>query len=240
MNPMRIFVMLWLILLPLFAFGDDTGAASRYSQSYAILIKGSMAGTETVLEKIDDNGDIVVTSEHEILLTDGLETNRLAFSTKLVFRNSGFFPISYAYKHTAEGSGDSYDVVVEGGTITRTLHRGGNTSIASAPMKPDMVLLDFSVYHHYDYLVRMYDTKKGGRQFFSDFVPLIANDIPIALTFLGTSNLKLEKSTLAIRNFRIEFVDIWSGTLSVDEDDRLVRLTIPAQDLEVVRKDLVP
>ena len=75
---------------------------------------------------------------------------------------------------------------------------------------------------------------------FADFIPIIANDIPIALTYLGSSDMKFKKFNLNVRNFQVEFLDIWTGTLSVDENDRLVRLNMPAQDLEVIRKDLVP
>ncbi len=41
-------------------------------------------------------------------------------------------------------------------------------------------------------------------------------------------------------NYKIEFVGISGGSLSVDKNGRLVRLVIPNQDLEVLRKDLLP
>jgi hypothetical protein len=214
-------------------------AAPGYAQSYAILIKGSAAGSETVSEKIDDSGNILSTSEHEIFVTDGLETKRMAFSTKMILSKTAWTPISYTCKYTSGNSGDSYGVVIKDAQITRTLQRGGRTSESTVPFKPDMVILDFSVYHQYDYLIRRYDDKKGGRQLFADFVPIIGSDIPLALTFVGNEKLTHKKRALPVRNFRIEFVGIWSGTVSVDNDGRLVRLLIPAQDLEVVRKDLL-
>ena len=45
---------------------------------------------------------------------------------------------------------------------------------------------------------------------------------------------------MAVTSYSVEFVGIAGGTLSVDKNERLVRLVIPAQDLEVVRKDLLP
>lgn len=237
MNSMRTMLIIYLCFVPSLLFGEDTGVVTDYTQSYVLLIKGTPAGSETVVETIRADGDIVSTSEHEIFLTDGIETNMTAFSTKMVFRNAEQFPISYSYK---QKTGDFYEVAVEGKQITRTLNRGGNISVATAQVTPDLVLLDFNVYHQYDYLVKRYDIKKGGRQIFADFIPLIANDIPIALTYLGSSDMKFKKFNLKARNFQVEFLDIWTGTLSVDENNRLVRLNMPAQDLEVIRKDLVP
>ena len=75
-------------------------------------------------------------------------------------------------------------------------------------MQPNTVILDFNVYHQYDYLVRRYDAAKGGRQLFSDFVPLIGNDIPLAVTSIGEAELKFEKGSMAVSNYRVEFVGI--------------------------------
>jgi hypothetical protein len=164
----------------------------------------------------------------------------MAFSTKMQLAKNTYTPISYSYKYTSGNAGDSYDVAVKGSQIKRTLTRSGHTSEVAVPFQPNTVILDFNVYHQYDYLVRRYDGNKGGRQVFSDFVPLIGADIPIALTLLGDAELKYEKGSLAVSNYKIEFVGIAGGTLSVDKDKRLVQLLLPTQDLEVVRKDLLP
>jgi hypothetical protein len=209
-----------------------------YAQTYVILIKGSVAGNEKVTETKAEKGEIISTSEHEILITDGLETKRMTFSTRMVLSKANSALVSYSYKYSG-GSGDSYDVVVRDNQISRTLRRGDLTNETSAPLQPDTVLVDFNVYHHYDYLARRYDSRKGGRQLFSNYVPVIGKDIPLALTFLGNSDLDLGNGVVPVRNFKVEFVGIWAGNLSVDKDGRLVRLLIPSQDLEVIRQDLV-
>jgi hypothetical protein len=221
------------------SLADARAVAADYSQSYAILIKGALAGSETVTESAGEKDELLSTSEHEILVTDGLETKRMAFTTKMVLSKSTWLPISYACRYTSGSTQDSYDVEVKDDAITRTLNRGGRTSVVTVPLQPNMVILDYSVYHQYEYLVRRYDFKKGGRQLFADFVPVIGSDIPLALTLIGNEKLPLKKGTLSVRNFNLEFVGIWSGSLLVDEDGRLIRLLIPAQDLEVVRKDLL-
>ncbi len=210
-----------------------------YSQTYAILIRGTVAGTEKVTEQLDKDGNLVSDSEHEIFVTDGLETNRMAFNTSMVSTRTNLTPIRYSCTYTSGPGHDSYEVTVKDGAITRILNRGGRSSEASGSMRPGMVIVDFNVYHQYENLVKQYDSKKKGRQTFQDFIPIIGNEIPVALTQLDNSNLDFGKVSVPVRNFRIEFVGILSGILSIDKSGRLVRLQVPTQDLEVVRKDLL-
>jgi hypothetical protein len=211
---------------------------SEYSRTYSILINGSVVGNERVVEKLNEAGQMVATSDHDIMITDGLVNKRMVFSTKMVFSKNSYDPISYNYEYKEGNTGDSYEVLVKNDQIIRSLRRGGRSSEITAHFTPGMVILDYNVYHQYDYLIRKYNKKKGGKQSFADFLPIIGLDIPISLTFLGDSSLKFNNKVLPVKNFRIEFVGI--GTLSVDKDDRLVRLQIPSQDIEVIREDLLP
>jgi hypothetical protein len=211
---------------------------SEYTQVYTILINGSVAGYEKVTEKLED-GKLVSVSEHDITVSDGLASKRMVFATKMVFSKGGYQPVSYTYGYDDASSGDSYDVEIKDSQITRNLHRGGRTSEITIPIPQNMVILDFNVYHQYDYVIRRYDGKKGGKQSFADFIPLIGNDIPLAIAFLGDSIFKFNGAVLPVKNFRVECSSLWMGNLSVDKDGRLVRLSIPAQDLEVVRTNLI-
>jgi hypothetical protein len=216
-------------------YGKDN---SEYSQAYAILINGVVVGNERVVEKINEAGQLVATSDHDIMITDGLVTKRMVFSTKMVFSKNSYDPVSYNYEYKEGNTGDYYEVLINGGQITRSLRKGGRSNEITAPFMPGMVILDYNVYHQYDYLVRKYNKKKGGKQSFADFLPIIGLDIPVALTFLGDSSIEFEKKSIPVKNFRIEFVGV--GTLSVDKDERLVRLQIPSQDINVIRVDLLP
>ena len=220
--------------------GSGYALDSAYAQSYTIFIKGSAAGSETVKETVSENGDLVSDSEHEMLVTDGLETKSMSFATRMVFSGKPRSLVSYDYRYTSGGTGDAYSVSIRDAQAQRVLTRGGRTSEISVPFTPDMVILDFNVYHQYDHVIRRYDLKRGGRQIFANFVPLIGNDIQLAITFQGDSDLKANGKSIRVRNFQVEFVGISSGTASMDKDGRLVRLVIPIQEIEVVRQDLLP
>jgi hypothetical protein len=224
-----------LVINMAYARDDESG----YSQSYTVLIKGEAAGTETVTEKEGKPGEFISTSEHEIYVADLTGTKRMAFTTQMILSKATMIPISYNYRYTT-GSGDSYEVSMNKGQVTRILNRSGRTSAVTVPFKPTMVIIDVNVYHQFDYLIRRYDAKKGGRQMFANFIPVNGADIPLAVTFIGDEKLKLGQAMVSVRNFRVEYVGVtWSGTISADENGRLVQLAVPAQDLQVIRKDFL-
>jgi len=237
---MKIIIMLVLALNGFYGSGFADDGETGYSQTYIIFIDGARAGKETVTEDKDDNGDRVVKSGNEIFLAEGLETNRLAFTTRMVLDKKSLKPKSYIFQYITGNTGDSYGVLIRGDSITRTLNRSGETSVVSASYQSDTVLLDFNVFHQYEYLVRKYDSKKGGRQLFSNFIPIIGSDIPVSLTFIETSNIPHENGTLSLKNYQFEFVGLRSGAVTTDQSGRLVRLVIPTQSLEVIREDVIP
>jgi hypothetical protein len=215
-------------------------APPSYRQTYSIFMRGAAAGTETVSELRDKEGNRVVTSQHDMLVTDGLEVKRMAFETAMVFAKDTLVPLRYSYRYLSGNLKDYYELTIKDSKIDRILSRGGNIIESSGTWQSGMLILDFNVYHQYDTLARLYDFKKRGRQVFTNFMPVIGNEVPLAVTWLEDAKLDYGKGTIPVRNFKIEFVGIRTGTFSTDMDGRLVRLIMREQDLEVVRKDLVP
>jgi hypothetical protein len=238
---MNIFLLCWLCLsvLPDQA-APAASPAPSYSTSYTIFIRGARMGTESVSEGLDASGNRVAKSQHDMLVSDGLETKRMVFETTMVFAGQTTVPLSYSYRYTSGLTKDFCEVTVKGGKINRVLSRAGNISEASAALQPATVIIDFNVFHLYDVLPRMYDFKKGGRQLFSNFLPVIGNELPLAVTWLEDSRLEYANGSIPVRNYKVEFVGVRAGVFSTDMSGRLVRLVMREQDLEVVRTDLVP
>jgi len=218
-------------------------AADPYVQTYIILIDNEIAGTETVTEETNSSGAVIYTSEHELLVNDGLSVIRMAFSTRMVFSRGARNLQTYAcwYKTSQnDGSGDSYDVSVNNGRITRILTRNGQSTEVTELFTPNMVIVDFNVYYQYEYLIRRYDRKKGGTQMFDNFIPVIGSDIPLRVTLFGDEKLRFGENTVEVSRFRVESAGINTVTLFMDKNNRLVMLENPAQELKVIRKDLIP
>ncbi len=226
-------------IFSLVAWAADNEGPAIYSQSYTILFGGSAAGTETVAESIGASGNLLSRSNHDIIVADGREKKRLVFSTEMALSRDTWMPVSYLYKYTSGGDGDSCHVVIKDFEAKRTLNHGGRTSETTASFTQDTVIVDFNVYHQYDYLVRRYDFEKGGTQVFSNFIPVIGNDLTLELTLLGEEKLPLKEGNLSLKKFRVELGSLWSATMTMDGNGRLVRLSVPQQDLEVIRTDLL-
>ena len=218
------------------AAGQAPAGAPSYTQTYEVILRGEPAGTETVSERTEKNGNLVSTSEHEILVSDGLETKRVAFTTELVLAKGSQAPVRYELRYTSGESHDSCLVTVAGNQLVRTLVRGSRKSETATPLQPSMVILESNVYHLYEQLARRYDTKKGGRQIFQAYLPPVGSDIPAALTLLSEDDVTTPAGVIQARNFKFEFVGLTNALLSVDKSGRLVRFYNPDQQLEVLRK----
>jgi hypothetical protein len=219
------------------ALEDET---PTYTQEYSIILNGAISGTETVTEQVSREGNILASSTNEIFVTDGVDTKRMAFTTSMALQKKTWAPISYACRYSSGETRDSYEVRVRGVQVVRSLTRSGRTSETSIQVQPGFVIVDFNVYHQYDYLFRRYDLQKGGRQTFMNFLPLIASEIPLALTRLEDSTFGTGEKVLQIQNYRVEFGTSWVGIASSDTSGRLVRLLLQDKGLEVIRKDLLP
>lgn len=211
-----------------------------YGQTYVIFLHGERAGKETVTESNSGNGERLAQTVSEMYISEGLETNRMAYETRTILDDKSFKTKSYMFRYVSGDSRDHYEVEVQGNTIVRTLSRAGASSVTTEDLRDDAVILDINVYHQYDYLIQKYDRKKGGRQLFSNFIPIVGNYIPVALTYVSESKLKYSKGEISLKEYALEFPGLQNGTLFSDEKGRLARLLMPDQALEVVREDLVP
>jgi hypothetical protein len=211
-------------------------APDAYRQTYQILLRGAPAGSETVSETKDASGNLVSASEHEMLVSDGLETKRVAFVTEMVLASGSRELLRYRMQFLTGESRDSCEVTVHGKQIDRTLIRGSRRSESSTPLKPGMVLLEANVYHLYEFLAGRYDLKKGGRQIFQAYLPPVGADIPATLTWLEDGEADTPRGKIAVRSFKFELAAISGGIFTVDAAGRLVRLVNPGQELEVVRQ----
>lgn len=224
----------WMALL--LQAGQEGAAAPSYTQAYEVMLRGQPAGTEVVSERTDKKGNLVSSSEHEILVNDGLEVKRASFSTELVLAKGTGTPVRYELRYTSGESHDSCVVEVAGNQLVRTLVRGSRKSETATPLQPGMVILESNVYHLYEQIVRKYDAKKGGRQVFQAYLPPVGSDIPAALTLLGEEDIATPAGVIRTRKFNFEFVGLTNAILSVDKSGRLVRFLNPQQDLAVLRK----
>lgn len=99
----------------------------------------------------------------------------------------------------------------------------------------DVVVLDVNVVHHYQLAVYRYQRTAGGKQTFQVFVPQEALPGPLEVEETGQESVEIDARPQTLRHlvFSAELarIDLW-----VDAQQRLQRMSIPAAQLEAVRK----
>lgn len=99
----------------------------------------------------------------------------------------------------------------------------------------DVVVLDINVVHHYQLAVYRYRRTDGGKQTFQVFVPQEAMPGPLEVEEAGQEsveiNARLETLQHLVISAELARIDLW-----VDDQQRLQRMSIPAAQLEAVRK----
>lgn len=110
----------------------------------------------------------------------------------------------------------------------------GKQDVREFQLRPDVVILDNNIFHHYELLVRRYLRTPGGIQAFSGFIPQEALPGGLTVADAGTAetNISGKKNLrhLVVTTDTLR-VDLW-----VDDLGRLERLLSPSAELEVVRK----
>lgn len=231
-----IIVELQLIILTMMA--PIQIVAPSYAQTYIVYVRGEQSGVERVSEIPGEGGTVTSRSEHEITVSDGLHTQQMVFETALTLKGEARTPTYCSLKYNPGLDGDYYEVWVRDGRIRRLLSRAGQKSETEGSWDSAGVIFDFNVYHHYDYIIGRYDHSVGGRQLLRAYIPVTGAELSLALTRLEDEEIDSQSGKIAIRNFRVELVGVFTGQLAVDKANRLVRLQVYDKDLVVVRQDL--
>jgi hypothetical protein len=228
---------LFLNLIPIFFLVNINAWSSTYvySQSYIIVIKGKEAGREIVNEKIDEDGNLICTSEHEIIIPTSKEKKPRKFKTKMILPKGELFPISYSYE---SNEGISYDVKVKDAQIIVTLQKEGESKESKYPFDPGMLMIDLNVYHTIDYLIRKYDVQKGGLQVLRTYLLHADRIEPLEVSPVKSVKHEYETKVLQLKSYQIEIPDRLTMYLWVNKDNRLYRMFIPGLNIDVIQSDL--
>ena len=99
----------------------------------------------------------------------------------------------------------------------------------------DLVVLDTNFFHHYAFLIRLYNRSRPGPQSFTVFIPQEALPGTISLAFQGKESVTAGNTTEELDHFQATTeevkIEIWA-TL----EGEIQRLLIPQANLEIVRQ----
>ena len=101
----------------------------------------------------------------------------------------------------------------------------------------DLVVLDTNFFHHYTFLLRLYDDSQPGPQHFNVFIPQEAISGTISLSFQGRENQTVGGVTADWNHYQVVTdqltMEIWASP-----DAKIHRILIPQMNLEIVRDEV--
>jgi hypothetical protein len=144
-------------------------------------------------------------------------------------------PITYTWNQ--KGPQSSRLEVDFGGKLARVRYTtaNGNEDNRDFELPPDVAVLDDNVIHHYQLITARYQAMGGGKKTFPVFVPQEALPSLLTVEDMGNAVTTTDGGTTALRHLLITtdlaHIDLW-----VDEQQHLERVSVPAAQLEAIRK----
>lgn len=205
---------------------DDSGI-------FVLSFAGRPLGTEkfsirSTADKIEAQAEIQLHVEQ-----DG-KTFDFKTSPKLVL-NSQFQPLTYSWNQ--KGSQESHLEVDFRDSPTKSRYRtvAGEDDNRDFDLPRDVVVLDDNVIHHYELVVGRYRLTAGGKQTFKAFIPQEALPGSLSVEEAGREAVDIQGRTETLGHLVVSTelarIDLW-----VDDQQHLQRASIPAAQLEAVRK----
>ena len=144
-------------------------------------------------------------------------------------------PSSYERRQEAPKKGTlTAKFETSGTTLTSQTEAGTRDQIFYLP-DHDLVVLDTNFFHHYAFLIRLYNLSRPGLQSFTVFIPQEALPGTISLAFQGNETVPAGNTTGELDHFQATTdevkIEIWAT-----QEGEIQRLLIPQANLEIVRQ----
>jgi pimeloyl-ACP methyl ester carboxylesterase len=231
---MRFFYLTCALVLALTApEAAQQAPATAKPTGYTIFLRGAPVGREEVTVRQDATGTTIVAQ------------GRLAAPLNVVTRRAEmkYGPDGSPERFSLEGTANGADVVVHTSFANGTAQSEGNQGTAkistSHPFSPQAVVLPNGVFSLYAALADRLSRVTAGAELKAYILPLaeigvkVVSDQPERIQ-VGTTFLDVQRYDLLFSNPGGDL----AMSLTAGDGGRLIRLTIPAQAIEVVREDV--
>jgi hypothetical protein len=144
-------------------------------------------------------------------------------------------PITYTWNQ--KGPPSSRLEVDFRGKLARVRYKtiNGNEDDRDFKLPPDVAVLDDNVVHHYQLITARYQAMGGGKHTFPVFVPQEALPSLLTVEDVGNPATTTDGGMAGLRHLLIT-TDVTHIDLWVDEQQHLERVSVPAAQLEAIRK----
>jgi pimeloyl-ACP methyl ester carboxylesterase len=203
------------------------------TSSFMIFLRGVVVGIEqTAVSRVPEGWQI-------------LSTGRLAQPFDLIARRlevrytADWKPIAFSIDTTVRGQFQRIITTVDASTAMSDITAGTETTRKTDTINPSSLLLPNALYSPYEALAAVLRTAPSGSTLPAYLIPVGSTEIRVGdstteqiQTTARLINAKRTHVTMSLANTPTE-VNVWA-----DENGRLLRLTVPAQGLDVARTDI--
>jgi hypothetical protein len=192
--------------------------------SFRVFAGGKQLGTET-FHIVRDGADWVAEGQVTLDSSEG----KLQQATKLLLTANGGLR-SYSWEQSSPKKASANVTYQDGKAVIEYTIEGRTERAEYSFATPQVAILDNNVFHHFIFLLRHYDFAKAGPQQIPIFIPQDVTPGTITLADQGAETVqgkKLRHLTATTPDLEIH---LWLDA------DRLVRITVPSANVEVVRE----
>jgi hypothetical protein len=206
--------------------GNDQG-------SFKIFFNGEQIGEER-FQIVADTSNFRAFAE--IHLTVEREKDKATFTIKPVLQfKKTFEPISYQVLQESGSNRMKAQVSFKPGRSEAIYETNQQKDPREIELKPDVVVLDDNVFHHYILLARRYDFLKGGMQNFPAFIPQQFLAGTISIEDKGMEKVALGGSTVSLQHLFVDSGEL-QFSLWLNERHELIKISVPKSNVDVVRQ----
>lgn len=208
--------------------------ASAQSTAYTVFLRGTPIGREDVSVTTGPNGTTIV-SEGRLSSPQSIIIRRAEFTYR-----PDWSPEAFALDADIGGADVLLRTSFAGGMAVTEGTQAGKPFRLSQPVSPQVIVHANSVFGGYAALARRLATASAGAEFRLYVVP--QTEIGVRVVSASDERMQIANTLLDVRRYELLFANP-GGDLAVNitaaaDDATLLRLNMPAQNLDVVRVDL--
>ena len=213
------------------------GAVPTYSGadqgSFKILFNGEQIGEERFQIVADATA---FKAFAEIHLTVEREREKTTFTIKPVLQfKKTFEPISYQVLQESGPNKMKAQVNFKPGRSEALYETDREKDPREIELRPDVLVLDDNVFHHYILLTKRYDFLKGGVQEFPAFIPQQFLAGIISVEDKGMEKVTLKGDSVSLQHLLVDSGEL-QFSLWLNEHHELLKISVPKSNVDVVRE----
>ena len=213
---------------------DKPVPATSEEAYFHVFHRGKPVGYELFTLKPDAQGRLAMETESELLLPKGAGRIGFHYKTYEIMDNT-LNPVYFEEQYAFANQDNYLKVSFAKGNATDEGFMGGQRVNRTRPVKPQLRLIEEAVYSLYCVLFKRYQAGKTATQSFSVYIPKVAVELTATVSIESEGQSVSPDGPIRMRRFSVDIGKFQGVMLDVDDQNRVQRIIIPRQEIELVR-----